>query len=131
MEKRERDELLERYFRGETTVSEEQFLRWECDEEEPALGALFAGMEALAEERFPRRAATLFVRARLPLRLFAFAALLAVGIVVAARLHYRPYCYIDGVAVCDADRAMETTLYLERFDCFGRTVDLFDPLMND
>lgn len=131
MEKRKREELLERYFRGQTTIGEERALRSECREEDPALGALFAGMEALAAERLPRRERKVPVRAHLTHRLLAIAALLAVGIVVAARLLYPPYCYIDGVAVRDADRAMETTLYLERLDRFGRTVDLFDPLIND
>lgn len=80
---------------------------------------LFGGLDALAGERSPERWKPRRIRRMAPLWGIAAAAAVVLGIFVCADLLRKPYCYIDGVAVYDAEVAMQTTVYLESFSCFG------------
>ena len=67
--------------------------------------ALFGGLDALAGERSPERWKPRRIRRMAPLWGIAAAAAVVLGIFVCADLLRKPYCYIDGVAVYDAEVA--------------------------
>lgn len=132
------EELLERYFAVQTTEAEERALHdyFRRTKKVPAelrdAQAMFAGLDALAAERMPKRAARRSsARPFLNVRKasvwgFVAAAALALGLFFAADLFRRPYCYIDGKAIYDQEVAMQTTRYLDGFaelDAAGRMLD--------
>ena len=53
------------------------------------------------------------------------------GIFVCADLLRKPYCYIDGVAVYDAEVAMQTTVYLESFSALEESGRMVDELIEN
>ena len=52
-------------------------------------------------------------------------------IFVCADLLRKPYCYIDGVAVYDAEVAMQTTVYLESFSALEESGRMVDELIEN
>ena len=61
----------------------------------------------------------------------AAAAAVVLGIFVCADLLRKPYCYIDGVAVYDAEVAMQTTVYLESFSALEESGRMVDELIEN
>ena len=53
------------------------------------------------------------------------------GIFESADLLRKPYCYIDGVAVYDAEVAMQTTVYLESFSALEESGRMVDELIEN
>ena len=90
----------------------------------------FAAQATDAEERelreWMRRAADVA-----PLWGIAAAAAVVLGIFVCAVLLRKPYCYIDGVAVYDAEVAMQTTVYLESFSALEESGRMVDELIEN
>lgn len=136
-ERQERIErLAERWFAAQATDAEERELReWmrraaDVPESLREVRALFGGLDALAgsvpELRKPRR-----IRRMAPLWGIAAAAAVVLGIFVCADLLRKPYCYIDGVAVYDAEVAMQTTVYLESFSALEESGRMVDELIEN
>ena len=92
---------------------------------------LFGGLDALAGERSPERWKPRRIRRMAPLWGIAAAAAVALGIFVCADLLRKPYCYIDGVAVYDAEVAMQTTVYLESFSALEESGRMVDELIEN
>lgn len=106
--------------------------------------AMFGGFDALADEHaVPRslhddaketppvvRTLHMGLRRSLVRRAaaWAVAAVVAVGVLVAAGYLSRPYCYINGVAVRDAEVAMQATIYLEQLGQFDRSMRTFEGI---
>lgn len=141
--------LLTRWYEAQTTDEEERMLReWfrtarELPAELEGARAMFGGFDALADEHATSRSLHGDVQAtpqadsslRYGLRLlvrrtavWATAAVVAVGVLLAAGYLSRPYCYINGVAVRDAEVAMQTTVYLEQLGQFDRSMRTFEGI---
>lgn len=131
------DELLARWTAGRTTDEEERTLRdLLCGTEElpddlRAARLLFEGLEALAAERMPVHSERPRLRSRAVVRVFwgAVAAALAAGLFLGAGLLRRPYCYIDGEAVYDRERAMAATHYLDGLSELAGPSQMVDRLI--
>lgn len=129
------EELSERYFAARTTEAEEAELRVWFRRAEPVpeslreVRAMFCGMDALAQEGLPA-APKLRLRRRLSGWWgVAAAAAIALGMLFGAGLVRKPYCYIDGVAIYDAQEAMQTTVYLRGFSELEEPVRIVDRLL--
>lgn len=131
------ERLAERWFAAQATDAEERELRewmWQRADVPESLRevhALLGGLDALAGERStgcwkPRR-----VWYRVPLWGVAAAAVVALGIFLFADLLRNPYCYIDGVAVYDAEVALQTTVYLESFSALEESGRMVDELIEN
>lgn len=130
------DLLVERWLDGSTTDAEERELRSLVEALGSALPArlgwlatAFGGFEALSEERNPQNARRPLQARRQPLRplqrvvQWGLAAAAVVAMMVAISTDREPYCYINGVAIHDAQLAMNETV------CFEHLAEL-DEAMN-
>ena len=137
-ERQERIErLAERWFAAQATDAEERELReWmrraaDVPESLREVRTLFGGLDALAGERSQERWKPRRIRRMAPLWGIAAAAAVVLGIFVCADLLRKPYCYIDGVAVYDAEVAMQTTVYLESFSALEESGRMVDELIEN
>lgn len=137
-ERQERIErLAERWFAAQATDAEERELReWmrraaDVPESLREVRALFGGLDALGRGAFPERWKPRRIRRMQPLWGIAAAAAVVLGIFVCADLLRKPYCYIDGVAVYDAEVAMQTTVYLESFSALEESGRMVDELIEN
>lgn len=126
------DRLLARYFAGESSADEERGLRAAAEAgeiDDIPTTAMLRGLGVLAGERMPERT----VRRRRVLAVrwqaWAAAAAIAVGCFVAVRGFDRPYCYIDGVPIRDAETAMQATAYLAPLERFDDAVGMLDAII--
>lgn len=148
----EMKELLARWYEAQTTDDEERMLReWfrtarELPAELEGARAMFGGFDALADEHATSRSLHGDAQATRPtdrslhygLRrsfvrhtaVWAAAAVVAVGVLLAAGYLSRPYCYINGVAVRDAEVAMQTTVYFEQLGQFDRSMRTFEGMID-
>ena len=85
-------------------------------------------IERLAERWFAAQATDAEER---ELREWMRRAAVVLGIFVCADLLRKPYCYIDGVAVYDAEVAMQTTVYLESFSALEESGRMVDELIEN
>lgn len=138
---KEISELLKRWYEAETTAAEECILReWFCTagplpQELESSRQMFCGFSALAGERAPEllplgelgenRRRGLIRR----IAVWTAAAVVAMGIVVAAEYARRPYGYIDGVPVRDVETAMQATVYFQQLEMLDKTMNEFDKMM--
>lgn len=146
--------LLERWLAAEATEAEERELREWFRHTRPVppelrdAALLFSGMDEIAAERLPEKAAR-SAAPRCPLSpstvegssgrsperrrmlLWSAAAVAAVGVFLCAGLLRRPYCYIDGKAVYDRETALRTTEYLSSFSALDVSGQLVDYLMEN
>lgn len=120
------DQLVERWLDGSTTDVEERELQRlvaECGSALPArlawLATTFEGYGALAEERNPQPVKRFLPIQRQTLRpmqrivAWSLAAAAVVAMIVATTIDREPYCYINGVAIHDAQIAMNETRCFE------------------
>ena len=146
--------LLERWYEADTTDAEERELReWlrgaeSLPAEMEGARRMFAGFEALGSEK-PRTESSPSDRdspaqecgtdspssscRSIRLRRAAFwlsAAAVVAGIVIAAEYFSRPYAYINGRPVRDAETAMQATVYLEQLSAFDRSIQTLENVIN-
>ncbi len=137
--------LLARYDEGLTTEQEERELRalFAAEQVLPrdlqAAAMMFEGFAALADEPMPMRLneppkETPVLRSARNCRLqrwsgWAVAAALAIGLFVLAERVNTPYCYVNGVAIYDAEEALVNTACLASLDRLDRSMELFDELI--
>lgn len=120
------DRLVERWLDGSTTDAEERELRSLIEAQGEALPArlawvaiAFGGFRALGEERNRQSVRRPLRAQRQPLRplqriaVWALSAAAVVAMVLATTIDREPYCYINGVAVHDAQLAMNETACFE------------------
>ncbi|MBR5850095.1 MAG: hypothetical protein IKZ12_03435 [Alistipes sp.] len=125
--------LLARYDEGLATAEEELRLRDLLADVEAlpadlqAAATLFEGFAALREEQMPPRHS--IVRAGRRWWGWAVAAAAVVGLFWVVDRTATPYCYIDGVAVYDSERALASTECLAYLEHLDRTMELFDQLI--
>lgn len=127
----ETDALLRRWYAGQTTEAEQQRLRRAMTggaTPRTADELLFAGLQALAEERHPGSSRPRGRRMRLVAAATAAAAVLAVGLLLGS-LQRKPYCYIDGVAIYDPEQALAAADCLKGLDALASAEQLFEQLM--
>lgn len=135
------DLLVERWLDGATTDTEERELQRlveECGAELPArlgwLTTTFEGYGALAEERNPQPVKQPLRAQRPTMRLgqrivaWSMAAAAAVAMIVATTIDREPYCYINGVAVHDAQIAMNETRCFEHLAELDQTMQVLTLL---
>lgn len=134
-------ELLKRWYEARTTVVEECILReWfraadTLPQDLEAERRMFCGFATLSDERAPQlqpvgessrdRRRGLIRR----IVVWTAAAVVAVGVVAAAQYARRPYGYIDGVPVRDAETAMQATVYFQQLEMLDQTMNEFDKMM--
>ncbi len=144
MERNEKiEDLLARWYAGETTDAEEASLREQFEHDgqpsrklNPAKddcnidALLFAGFRALADERMPAPARRSNRRPilRIVWRSVAVAAVVAIGILLGLQLR-TPYCYIDGVAVYDKETALAATDCLNSLSALELPDRVLDQLL--
>ena len=102
-----------------------QSIQKDSDNSIPASEAKCNGEVENLEEMYRR------IRRMAPLWGIAAAAAVVLGIFVCADLLRKPYCYIDGVAVYDAEVAMPTTVYLESFSALEESGRMVDELIEN
>ena len=135
------DLLVERWLDGATTDAEEHELRSlveACGEALPArlagVATVFEGYGALAEERNPQpvkrqqRARRQSIRPLQRVVQWGLAAAATVALVVAISIDREPYCYINGVAVHDAQIAMNETRCFEHLAELDQTMQVLTLL---
>ncbi len=135
------DLLVERWLDGATTDAEERELRSlveACGEALPArlgwLTTTFEGYGALAEERNPQPIKRPLRAQRPTMRLgqrivaWSMAAAAVVAMIVATTIDREPYCYINGVAVHDAQIAMNETRCFEHLAELDQTMQVLTLL---
>lgn len=127
--------LLVRYDEGLTNAEEERTLAalLAAEEELPrdlaAVAMLLEGVAALREEELPRRLAEATPKPRRRWMGWVAAAVVAAGLFVAIDWPRDPYCYINGVAIYDAEDAWASTTCLARLEHLDRSMELFDQLL--
>lgn len=135
------DQLVELWLDGATTDAEERELQRlvaECGAELPArlgwLTTTFEGYGALAEERNPQPIKRPLRAQRPTMRLgqrivaWSMAAAAVVAMIVATTIDREPYCYINGVAVHDAQIAMNETRCFEHLAELDQTMQVLTLL---
>lgn len=130
--------LIEIWESGEATPAQEAELRefFSRDmrvipEDLRAWAVLFGGFRELGSVTMDRPLALRRTGVSGRLRAFAWtlsASFAAVAVVLGLYFSKEPYCYVDGRAVRNADRAMEAVSSLEALDALGDCAGAFDLL---